>query len=88
VKKPAVSAVKAENVAELGATHDEHPWRDLPAREIPAEDWQRFRGYVAEIFEAFGTNCATQSSQYGESPRSESSRQRSVNLPDRPCSCP
>jgi GTP cyclohydrolase I len=39
VKKPAVSAVKA--------------------REIAPEDWERFRGYVAEIFEAFGMDLDT-----------------------------
>jgi GTP cyclohydrolase I len=59
VEKPAISAVQPDNVIELGAAHDEHPWSDLPAREIPPEDWQRFRGYVAEIFEAFGMDLDT-----------------------------
>ncbi len=54
-----MSAVQPDNVIELGAAQDEHPWSDLPPREISAEDWQRFRGYVAEIFEAFGMNLDT-----------------------------
>ena len=45
MEKPAISAVQADNVIELGAALDDHPWSDLPAREIPADDWQRFRGY-------------------------------------------
>jgi hypothetical protein len=59
VKKPAVSAVKAENVVALGVRRQDHPWRDLPAREISAEAWQRFRGYVGEIFEALGMDLDT-----------------------------
>jgi GTP cyclohydrolase I len=30
-----------------------------PAREIPPEDWARFRGYVGEIFEALGMDLDT-----------------------------
>jgi GTP cyclohydrolase I len=59
VEKPAWSAVQPDNVIELGAAHDEHPWSDLPPREIAPEDWQRFCGYVAEIFEAFGMDLDT-----------------------------
>jgi GTP cyclohydrolase I len=64
VKKPAASAVHPANVIELGvielgAGHDQHPWSDLPGREIPPEDWQRFRDYVAEIFAAFGMELDT-----------------------------
>jgi GTP cyclohydrolase I len=34
-------------------------WFDLPPRTIAAEDWARFRGSVAEIFEAFGMDLNT-----------------------------
>jgi GTP cyclohydrolase I len=45
-----------ENVVEL-AGH--HPWaRSLP-REIDPADWHRYRGYVAEIFEALGLDLDT-----------------------------
>jgi GTP cyclohydrolase I len=54
------------NVIDLGAAAVAHArpdartcWFDLPAREIAPEDWERFRGNVAEIFEAFGMDLET-----------------------------
>jgi GTP cyclohydrolase IA len=44
-----------DNVIELGSSvHRGTSWTDVPPREIAPEDWQRYRGYVAEIFAAFG----------------------------------
>jgi GTP cyclohydrolase I len=34
-------------------------WFDLPPREIPPEDWLRYRAAMAEIFEAFGMDLDT-----------------------------
>lgn len=34
-------------------------WELVTPRHIAAEDWQRFEGYVAEIFGAFGMDLAT-----------------------------
>jgi GTP cyclohydrolase IA len=52
-----------DNVIELGAAiglpDARTSWFDLPGREIADEDWARFRGSVAEIFEAFGMDLET-----------------------------
>ena len=34
-------------------------WFDLPPRHVAPEDWERFRSYVAEIFDAFGMDLDT-----------------------------
>lgn len=58
------SAGERDNVIELGAAapgaaHAATRWSDLPQREIGPEDWERFGGYVGEIFEAFGMDLDT-----------------------------
>ena len=58
MEKQATNAAERDNVIEL-ACGSANPWADLPAREIAPEDWQRFRGYVAEIFDAFGMELDT-----------------------------
>ena len=34
-------------------------WEQVRPRKIPREDWERYEGYVAEIFEAFGMDLET-----------------------------
>ena len=51
---------KTDNVIELGATPRlGASWSSPPPREVSPEQWQRFRGYVAEIFDAFGMDLDT-----------------------------
>jgi GTP cyclohydrolase IA len=51
---------QTDNVIELGApARRSTTWSELPPREISVEDWQRFRGYVAEIFGALGMDLDT-----------------------------
>lgn len=35
------------------------PWEEVAPRKISPQDWQRFQGYVAEMFEAFGMDLDT-----------------------------
>jgi GTP cyclohydrolase I len=58
VEEQRVSAAGRENVIDLPCG-SANPWADLPAREIAPEDWQRYRAYVAEIFDAFGMELDT-----------------------------
>jgi GTP cyclohydrolase I len=55
------SAAERDNVIELSAAAHAgpHPWSHLSKREISPEDWQRYRGYVAEIFSALGMELGT-----------------------------
>ncbi len=40
--------------------HEEtSPWEQVHPRHIPAEKWERFEAYIAEIFEAFGMDLNT-----------------------------
>lgn len=54
-----------DNVIELGsaiahaAADARTSWFELPGREIPPEQWKRFRASVAEILEAFGMDLRT-----------------------------
>ncbi len=51
---------KTDNVIELGSpARPSTSWSTPPPREVAAEDWQRFSGYVAEIFGAFGMDLDT-----------------------------
>jgi GTP cyclohydrolase IA len=38
---------------------DSRPWERLVPREIPPGQWDRFEGYMAEIFDSFGMDLAT-----------------------------
>jgi len=59
-------ARKAEdNVIELGA--QAAGWPDSSRRAIGADDWRRFEGYVAEIFDALGMDLDTPGTR--ETPR-------------------
>jgi GTP cyclohydrolase I len=51
-------AEERDNVIELGKP-GAPAWTAPTPRELSAEDWQRFGGYVAEIFEAFGMELDT-----------------------------
>src|SRR5687767_5557231 len=53
-------AARAErdNVIELTHPAAQH-WAGLAPREISPEDWRRFRGYIAEIFGAYGMDLDT-----------------------------
>jgi GTP cyclohydrolase IA len=51
-------APERDNVIEL-AKAGPPEWSAHAPREIPAEDWERFGGYVAEIFESFGMELHT-----------------------------
>jgi GTP cyclohydrolase I len=53
-----------DNVIEISSAA--HPvrdartsWFDLPPRQIPPEDWKRYRSAIAEIFTAFGMDLDT-----------------------------
>jgi GTP cyclohydrolase I len=49
-----------DNVIELDCGKNRAAaWFDVPPREIATEDWERYRGYVAEIFDAFGMELDT-----------------------------
>ena len=48
----------SENVFELGAVHGP-AWAAPEPRELAPEEWERFAGYVAEIFERFGMDLDT-----------------------------
>jgi GTP cyclohydrolase IA len=51
---------KSDNVIELGSTgRPGASWSSPPPREVSPDQWQRFRGYVAEIFDAFGMDLET-----------------------------
>jgi GTP cyclohydrolase I len=51
---------KSDNVIELGSTgRPGASWSSPPPREVSPEQWLRFRGYVAEIFDAFGMDLET-----------------------------
>ena len=51
---------KTDNVIELGAAARlGASWSSPPPREVSPDEWQRFRGYVAEIFGAFGMDLDT-----------------------------
>jgi GTP cyclohydrolase IA len=58
-------AEKRDNVIELGAAaapgaaHAATRWSNLPERDVAPEDWERFGGYVGEIFAAFGMDLDT-----------------------------
>ena len=43
-----------ENVLELHRT-----WAHVSPRQVPIDDWDRYEGYVAEIFSAFGMDLDT-----------------------------
>jgi GTP cyclohydrolase I len=45
---------QTDNVIELDCASRRAAWLDLRPREIAPEDWERFRGYVAEIFGGLG----------------------------------
>jgi GTP cyclohydrolase I len=53
-----------DNVIEIGkaahaAAETRSGWFDLPSREIAADDWERYRDAIAEIFDAFGMDLNT-----------------------------
>ncbi|MFN2613930.1 MAG: GTP cyclohydrolase I [Actinomycetota bacterium] len=52
-----------EDTVSLKARHadpeETSRWERVTPREIPAERWKRFEGYMAEIFEAFGMDLDT-----------------------------
>ncbi len=50
---------ETDNVIELDCGKKRAAWFDLPPREVAPEDWERYRGYVAEIFGAFGMELDT-----------------------------
>ena len=50
---------ETDNVIELDCGKKRTAWFDVPPREISPEDWERYRGYVAEIFGAFGMEVDT-----------------------------
>ena len=57
-------ATERDNVIELGAAapgaaHAHTRWSSLRARDISADDWERFAANVGEIFEAFGMDLDT-----------------------------
>jgi len=58
VEKQQARAAGRDNVVEL-TCGSANPWANLAPREIAPEDWQRYRGYVAEIFSAFGMELDT-----------------------------
>jgi GTP cyclohydrolase I len=66
-------AEERDNVVELGAgpaagaAHGLTRWSNLPRREIPARDWQRFEANIGEILEAFGMDLDTPGTR--ETPR-------------------
>jgi GTP cyclohydrolase I len=43
----------------LSDPEETSPWEKVHPRLITPEDWHRFEGYVAEIFEAFGMDLGT-----------------------------
>ena len=45
---------ETDNVIELDCGKKRAAWFELPPRDIAPEDWERYRGYVAEIFGALG----------------------------------
>lgn len=38
---------------------DTRPWEHLVPRQVATEDWQRYEGFMAEIFSSFGMNLET-----------------------------
>ena len=42
---------------------DTRPWEHLVPRSIDTEDWQRYEGYMTEIFGSFGMNLKTQGTE-------------------------
>ena len=51
--------MEADNVVELDRALRRGAWADTPAREISAEDWERYRASIGEIFEALGMDLDT-----------------------------
>lgn len=42
---------------------DSRPWEQLGPRRIPSEQWDRYEGYMAEIFSSFGLDLDTAGTQ-------------------------
>ena len=57
-----MSEAERDNVIELGAAHGP-AWSAPAPRDLAPEDWERFVGYVAEIFESFGMDLDTPGTQ-------------------------
>jgi GTP cyclohydrolase I len=53
------TAAHAAVPAALNGADAKTGWFDLPPRHVAPEDWERFRTYVAEIFDAFGMDLET-----------------------------